>query len=247
MRKTTCKPTHCRKWYVARCVHGGGNTLNAPQAVLASDLEEACLALVHSVLFVRVIGPVAPLEGYVQTLDVCYVRRGGRCALGFGDSHGGSQAQVDDTTVRQKASDAVERFCKHISRAEARGRAVLCVRLYEQKKSTSVVSWMGLGGKTEQVLWEQWMIPFRLVSADTSSAAAAVAGDAAAPTEASVRAHTRADVLAGIDRVVAVVNDAQQYIPRLAKQDVVPFHFDIAPLGALDRAAAEPALLGFLQ
>ena len=49
-------------------------TITLPEvSVSRTDLEEVCLAIVHSVLFVRVIGPQEPREGHIHSLDVHYV------------------------------------------------------------------------------------------------------------------------------------------------------------------------------
>ena len=43
------------------------------QVVAPSDCEEVCIAVVHSILFSRVLGLIVPSEGHVQALDVFYV------------------------------------------------------------------------------------------------------------------------------------------------------------------------------
>ena len=144
------------------------------QTVTASDLEEACLAIVHSVLFVRVIGPQTPREGHVQTLDVHYVSArapaaGGVVPVRFGASHHAAQPHVSDAKVLQQTQDAVSRFCATFP---ARGHSVLCVRFFETVKKAGL--W-GFGGQSDDVLWEHWNIPMRLVRSATGSDAASLA------------------------------------------------------------------------
>ena len=49
--------------------------------VVAMIVGQVCTAIVHSILFARVLGPVVPSEGHVQSLDVYYVSEAKRNAF----------------------------------------------------------------------------------------------------------------------------------------------------------------------
>ena len=110
-------------------------TITLPELELtSSDVDDVCSAVVHAILFTRVIGLYRPMEAHIQTLDISFVCRPHEC-VPMAESR--SQAQLNDDAIRSTVAERVNRF---VTRLTQSGRDVLCVKFFETRKTTG---WFG--------------------------------------------------------------------------------------------------------
>ena len=136
-----------------------------PELELATgQVREALQAVLHTILFIRSPGPVAPRDLHCEGFDLTYTRietpDGQRSwsqqAAGAGGGGGAQQALTLESDLDRRVDDAIENFLRSLTQI---GPELLsgCLTLsfFERRASKQL---FGLMNHEERVVWEQWII-----------------------------------------------------------------------------------------
>uniref|UniRef100_A0A7S1ZEN7 Autophagy-related protein 101 n=1 Tax=Trieres chinensis TaxID=1514140 RepID=A0A7S1ZEN7_TRICV len=126
-----------------------------PELELATgQVREALQAILHTILFIRSPGPVAPRDIHCEGFDLTYSRiandDGNQVAVVSGP------AVVQENDIDKKVDDSIEVFLRSLSQI---GPELLsgCLTLsfFERRASRQL---FGLVSHEERVVWEQWIL-----------------------------------------------------------------------------------------
>ena len=144
------------------------------------QVREALQCLLHTILFIRAPGPVAPRDVHMEDFDLTYTRiasvpqqQASRTQPGASSGSISSHVPAADNDVDQKVDDAIDKFLQSLTPI---GPELLqgCINLsfFERRSSRQL---FGLVSHEERVTWETWVIRVvvnttpRPVSDDTAS------------------------------------------------------------------------------
>lgn len=172
------------------------------------DFQEMCLeslevrdvlrCLLHSVLFNRAMGAVAPRDAECTSMNnVAY-------------------AKINDPAIEDAVEGFIDRFLKSWHKSGS-SKAQVCLGFYERSVKKSV--WFG-GSKEEKTFWERWLIPLSFVS-DKPSAKTAHARE----EEHAARA---ARLVENLLYLVRCVNEKKEHLPPSKSASALPFHFELS-------------------
>jgi len=125
-----------------------------PELELATgQVREALQAILHTVLFIRSPGPVAPRDVHCEGFDLTYTRIASDQSSNAG---GGAMHSVIESDIDRKVDNAIEVFLRSLSQI---GPELLsgCLTLsfFERRASRQL---FGLVSHEEKVVWEQWIL-----------------------------------------------------------------------------------------
>lgn len=142
-----------------------------PELELATgQVREALQCVLHTILFIRSPGPVAPRDVHCEGFDLTFTRietggngqrswsqQGAGGGGGGGGGLGGAQQQISlESDLDRRVDDAIENFLRTLTQI---GPELLsgCLTLsfFERRASKQL---FGLMNHEERVVWEQWII-----------------------------------------------------------------------------------------
>jgi autophagy-related protein 101 len=142
-----------------------------PELELATgQVREALQAILHTILFIRSPGPVAPCDVHCEGFDLTYTRIANDATNKSSSSAGGSPSSQQNNNVGndnskkktqqhyldQKVDDSIESFLRTLTQI---GPELLsgCLTLsfFERRASKQL---FGLVSHEEKVVWEQWVL-----------------------------------------------------------------------------------------
>eukprot|EP00744_Colponema_vietnamica_P001386 GILI01002295.1.p1 GENE.GILI01002295.1~~GILI01002295.1.p1 ORF type:complete len:231 (-),score=37.09 GILI01002295.1:84-776(-) len=117
--------------------------------------KEVLRCLLHSIIFNRALGVVAPRETESELFDLTFMRCG-------------------DPSVDKNVEENIEMFCNALDATnQPTGQMVLS--FYERREKKML---FGLSKQEEKVVWEQWVIPLRVSHPHSSSSTVSVSASA---------------------------------------------------------------------
>lgn len=133
-----------------------------PELELATgQVREALQAILHTILFIRSPGPVAPRDVHCEGFDLTYTRietpDGAKSWSQQGNVVGGGGPGIAiESDLDRKVDDSIEAFLRSLSQI---GPELLsgCLTLsfFERRASKQL---FGLMSHEERVVWEQWIL-----------------------------------------------------------------------------------------
>jgi len=124
-----------------------------PELELATgQVREALQAILHTILFIRSPGPVAPRDVHCEGFDLTYTR----IANEQPSNTGAVNPSVIENDIDRKVDNAIEAFLRSLCQI---GPELLsgCLTLsfFERRASRQL---FGLVSHEEKVIWEQWIL-----------------------------------------------------------------------------------------
>lgn len=173
------------------------------------QVKEALRCVLHTIVFNRALGFLAPVEVDSDVFDVTYVKCG------------------DEVADKQIEAKLVE-LCTVMERQHRAGAGPqqvpeqlmqVTLSFYERRKKQA---WFG--SQDERLYWEQWIINICLVPQQLAAAATS--------TSAAQRlARLQKGMEELIAYVVLCVNEKKDHIPPVVSQSALTYAFDIALVG----------------
>lgn len=137
-----------------------------------SGTREALQAIIHTILFIRSPGPVAPLDVHCESFQTTYTRIATDCDPPPVDSyssqprassahehrHAQHLAVYHKSDLDRKVDDAIETFLRALAPIGPELMAGnLAVSFFERRSKDKLFGLFHQGG-TEKVVWEQWIL-----------------------------------------------------------------------------------------
>mmetsp|Transcript_9693 Transcript_9693/g.12627 ORF Transcript_9693/g.12627 Transcript_9693/m.12627 type:complete len:220 (-) Transcript_9693:66-725(-) len=170
------------------------------------QVREALQCILHTILFIRSPGPVAPRDVECEGFDLTYTRIASDKASSLHQNSNSAPSALEND-VDKKVDDAIESFLRSLSQI---GPELLsgCLTLsfFERRASRQL---FGLVSHEERVVWEQWIL--RVVVNNTPRP---VSDDSAAVIERQ-RIQDTAEVMlrAVIQKVFEISGGAIDHVP----------------------------------